>query len=392
MAPRRPNPLVEVLRHYWDLGFVSFGGPGVHVVILRRRFVDRLAWVDSTTFTDLFALGNALPGPGSTQLAFSIAVAKHGPLAGLLAFLLWSLPGAAGMAALAAAVRAFPQQLPPIVLALLTGLNSASVGLIALAALQLSRAAITDPLTRILVLASASFGICYHTPWMYPTLVVSGGLITLAFDYRKAIYRILPFVPKPSTTSAAPSALEAPLNDAASKDIELKPLPTVPLAGSVTGDAVTDGKMARASSDAPAGDRSASLDAVTGDRGEASQGLRNRSEPGHHSQASTTPEASQQSENASIESRQMHLRVPGRKVAVLMGVTFVVLVVLVVVRAKLARPPRLLSFFTNMIIAGVTIFGGGPVVIPLLRGYTVDYGLDPCARRSGTKVARSTCR
>jgi hypothetical protein len=28
-----------------------------------------------------------------------------------------------------------------------------------------------------------------------------------------------------------------------------------------------------------------------------------------------------------------------------------------------------------MMIAGVIIFGGGPVVIPLLRGYTVDPGM-----------------
>jgi len=27
-----------------------------------------------------------------------------------------------------------------------------------------------------------------------------------------------------------------------------------------------------------------------------------------------------------------------------------------------------------MIIAGIIIFGGGPVVVPLLRGYTVDNG------------------
>lgn len=27
--------LSETVRRYWDLGFTSFGGPGVHVVILR---------------------------------------------------------------------------------------------------------------------------------------------------------------------------------------------------------------------------------------------------------------------------------------------------------------------------------------------------------------------
>jgi chromate transport protein ChrA len=70
------------------------------------------------------------------------------------------------MAGLAAGVRKFPEQLPPIVLALLTGLNASAVGLIALAAFQLSRTAITDKLSRIIVLASASFGICYHAPWV----------------------------------------------------------------------------------------------------------------------------------------------------------------------------------------------------------------------------------
>lgn len=70
------------------------------------------------------------------------------------------------MAGLAAGVRNFPETLPPIVLALLTGLNASAVGLIALAAYQLSRTAITDHITRLLVLGSASFGICYHAPWV----------------------------------------------------------------------------------------------------------------------------------------------------------------------------------------------------------------------------------
>ena len=51
--------LVETVRHYWDLGFISFGGPGVHVVILRKRFVGNLGWLDATTFQDLFSLGKS---------------------------------------------------------------------------------------------------------------------------------------------------------------------------------------------------------------------------------------------------------------------------------------------------------------------------------------------
>jgi chromate transport protein ChrA len=175
----------DVVHRYWDLGLTSFGGPGVHVIILRKRFVDDHKWVDTKTFLDLFALGNALPGPGSTQLAFSIAVVKHGVLPGLTAFLLWSLPGALGMAALAVGISRIPDTLPPIVLALLTGLNAAAVGLISLAAFQLAMSSGTDGITRLLLWLSASFGICYHAPWMYPTLIAAGGLSTFVWDFRR---------------------------------------------------------------------------------------------------------------------------------------------------------------------------------------------------------------
>lgn len=38
------------------------------------------------------------------------------------------------------------------------------------------------------------------------------------------------------------------------------------------------------------------------------------------------------------------------------------------------NPPRLFDLFTNMYLAGTVIFGGGPVVIPLLREYVVEPG------------------
>jgi chromate transport protein ChrA len=181
--------LLAVTRRFWDLGFTSFGGPGVHVIILRQRFVDSLKWVDERTFLDLFALGNALPGPGSTQLAFSIAVVTNGVLPGLLAFLLWSLPGAIGMVAIGIGISRIPDQLPGPVLALFTGLNAAAVGLIALAAVQLGTAAGTDRITLAVVWLSASFGICYHAPWMYPVLIAVGGLTTLAWDFRRIMWK-----------------------------------------------------------------------------------------------------------------------------------------------------------------------------------------------------------
>lgn len=55
--------------------------------------------------------------------------------------------------------------LPTPVYALLSGLNAATVGIIALAAVQLSKRAITDKLTRFLVYLGGIMGMLYTALW-----------------------------------------------------------------------------------------------------------------------------------------------------------------------------------------------------------------------------------
>jgi chromate transport protein ChrA len=45
-----------------------------------------------------------------------------------------------------------------------------------------------------------------------------------------------------------------------------------------------------------------------------------------------------------------------------------------ILRGVLSDRPRPFDLFSNMYLAGTIIFGGGPVVIPLLRSYVVDPG------------------
>lgn len=68
--------------------------------------------------------------------------------------------------------------------ALLSGLNAATVGIIALAAVQLSQKAITDKITRILVFLGATAGMLYNTLWYFPVLMFAGGTATIFWDYK----------------------------------------------------------------------------------------------------------------------------------------------------------------------------------------------------------------
>ena len=66
--------------------------------------------------------------------------------------------------------------------ALLSGLNAATVGIIFLAAVQLSQKAITDKVTRVLVFVGGAAGVLYNALWYFPVLMVVGGSVTAIWD------------------------------------------------------------------------------------------------------------------------------------------------------------------------------------------------------------------
>lgn len=86
------------------------------------------------------------------------------------------------MYALSLGVQGIDDVLPMPVYALLSGLNSAIVGIIALAAIQLAERSITDRLTRILVIFGACAGLCYNALWYFPLLMSVGGLASVVWD------------------------------------------------------------------------------------------------------------------------------------------------------------------------------------------------------------------
>lgn len=96
----------------------------------------------------------------------------------------FSLPAAFASYGLALGIAQINQNLPDPVYALLSGLNSATVGIIALAAVQLSQKAVTDKISRILVFFGATAGMLYNALWYFPVLMVAGGLSTIIWDYR----------------------------------------------------------------------------------------------------------------------------------------------------------------------------------------------------------------
>lgn len=83
------------------------------------------------------------------------------------------------MYALALGVQHINEVLPGPVYGLLSGMNASTVGIIALAAVQLANKAIKDKFSRILVVFGACAGMCYNALWYFPVLMVIGGIASI---------------------------------------------------------------------------------------------------------------------------------------------------------------------------------------------------------------------
>jgi chromate transport protein ChrA len=88
--------------------------------------------------------------------------------------------------------------LPGPVYALLSGLNGATTGIIALTTVQLARKAITDKLSLGLVFLDGVVGMFYTALWFFLVLMLAAGFATMVWDFRwlhrilKPLWRQLP--------------------------------------------------------------------------------------------------------------------------------------------------------------------------------------------------------
>lgn len=349
--------LLDVFRRTFDLGFTAFGGPPVHFQIFHQRFVDgrgKTPWIDEQTvgaflllrsrclftsvqYQELFALSQALPGPASTKMLFNIAHIHAGIIPAIFAFFLWSFPGAVAMYGLSLAVEKIGETLPGPVYAVLSGVNAATVGIIALAAIQLARKAITDPLTRLLVVFGGCCGLCYNALWYLPVLLVFAGQVTMGWDM------------------VGQRLLRGWRNGRRARRRSVRP----PLEEQIT----------EPGEDLPMGDME-----LPPSRSSNTSGPLRRQTAQPLAQDTTDEENTQRT--PAVPSR---IDISAHNVPIKVGLSviatfFTVFSVFMALRGGLTHPPLLLRLCNNMILAGTIIFGGGPVVIPLLRDYVVAPG------------------
>ena len=142
----------EAVRVYARIGCLSFGGPAGQIALMHRQFVDELRWVEEDQFLHALNFCHLLPGPEAQQLATWIGWKLHGTRGGIVAGLLFILPGALVMALLAMlyVVAANLDWFSAIFL----GIKAAVLAIVVQALLRIGGRALTTPLKRAIALAA----------------------------------------------------------------------------------------------------------------------------------------------------------------------------------------------------------------------------------------------
>jgi chromate transporter len=86
-------PFGEALRFWLKLGFISFGGPAGQIALMHRELVDEKRWIGEARFLHALNYCMLLPGPEAQQLATYLGWLMHGAWGGIVAGLLFILPG-----------------------------------------------------------------------------------------------------------------------------------------------------------------------------------------------------------------------------------------------------------------------------------------------------------
>jgi chromate transporter len=90
-----PPPFRVALACWARIGWISFGGPAGQIALMHRMLVEERRWIDENRFLQGLNFCMLLPGPEAQQLATYIGWRLHGVRGGVMAGLLFVLPGAA---------------------------------------------------------------------------------------------------------------------------------------------------------------------------------------------------------------------------------------------------------------------------------------------------------
>ncbi|WP_304617162.1 chromate efflux transporter [Paracoccus sp. (in: a-proteobacteria)] len=170
----RPYPtLAEATRVWARIGLLSFGGPAGQIALMHRILVEENRWLGEKRFLHALNYCMLLPGPEAMQLAVYIGWLMHRTIGGVIAGLLFVLPGVVSIMALSWIYAIWGDAGP--VEALFFGLKAAVLAIVVQAVIRIGSRALRNG--AMLGIAAASFVAIFVFGVPFPIIILTAGLI-----------------------------------------------------------------------------------------------------------------------------------------------------------------------------------------------------------------------
>ncbi|MFF5210457.1 chromate efflux transporter [Streptosporangium sp. NPDC000396] len=174
-------PFREAVRAWVSISLQTFGGPAGQIAVMQRTLVEERRWIGQQRFNHALNYCMLLPGPEAQQLAIYIGWLLNGTRGGLVAGVLFVLPGLLALLALSAAYVIW--QDTSLITALFAGIAPAVLAIVAQAVIRVARRSLTHPvLIGIAVAAFAALAL-----FAIPFPVVVAGAAALGWGMHRLV-------------------------------------------------------------------------------------------------------------------------------------------------------------------------------------------------------------
>jgi chromate transporter len=159
------------------VALLSFGGPAGQIAVMHRLLVDERRWVPEERFLHAMSYCMLLPGPEAQQLATYLGWLLHGVRGGLVAGVLFIVPGFVSLLILSVAYAEF--QDTALVAALFYGLKPAVMAVVVAALVRIGRRTLVSVQAKLM--AAAAFVAIFLLDVPFPLIVLGAALIGYAW-------------------------------------------------------------------------------------------------------------------------------------------------------------------------------------------------------------------
>ncbi|GJD71428.1 putative chromate transport protein [Methylobacterium gnaphalii] len=171
--PAHGVSLAEASKVWARIALLSFGGPAGQIAVMHRILVDECRWIGEERFLHALSYCTLLPGPEAQQLATYIGWLMHRTLGGLIAGVLFVVPGVIAIMALSLIYAAYGNV--GVVGGMFFGLKCAVLAVVLQAVIRVGSRALKN--RAMYAIATLAFVAIFFFDVAFPLIVLAAGVV-----------------------------------------------------------------------------------------------------------------------------------------------------------------------------------------------------------------------